>query len=132
MNEQETPGQAEDDLTPPVALTPEIVADIRRRAERRARKGWEYSTVPVEALYALCDAADELARERRRTAALEEEAERLRPVLDAALLLSVTPSRHPAYEDRKSDSWALAFEEARKRGLLADAPGRPGGEGEGE
>jgi len=63
------PGPTEAELTPAATLTPEIVRDVRERARRRDRNGWEYCTVPVEVVYALCDAADELAREHRRVAA---------------------------------------------------------------
>lgn len=51
-------------------LTPELVDGIRRRAERRDRRGWEYTTLAVEAVYALLDAAEALDAARREIGGL--------------------------------------------------------------
>ena len=115
------PGLTEAELTPAATLTPETVRDVRERARRRDGKGWEYCTVPVEVVYALCDAADELARERRRVTAMRTAIEALDELLDFVIDDEECDNDLRALRDRVGTLVARA---------LADAPGR-GGEGEG-
>lgn len=116
-----------DEPTPTAVLTPETVRDVRERAARRDGKGWEFDAVHVGVLYALCDVADELARERRRVAELRTALAEIKQLTDAASEATMTRSTLDL-------AWRVGRIAERHMPVMveeADAPG-PGGEGEGQ